>query len=81
MARGWESKSVEAQQEDAFRKAAIGAGRQITQDDRDREGRRRVMVLARARTADQLANATAPAQQEMLTRALADLDRVIDDLT
>jgi hypothetical protein len=80
MARGWESKSVESQQEETFRAASGGVASRISEGDRARESRRRVLLLARARTAADLAKAAAPAQREMLERALADLDRTIGEL-
>ena len=79
MARGWESKSVAAQQESNDR--ADGGGSKGSSDDRDRESKRNVMLLSRARTAADLARAAAPAQREMLERALADLDRMIGELS
>ncbi len=75
MARGWESKSVESQQDEAAR----GGGgdrknRPLSEEERERHQRRKALELARARTAADLRRAAAPAQQEMLRRALADLD-------
>lgn len=80
MARGWESKSVEAQQDEAQRGSHRTAGAPLSAEARIRQARRRVLLLARARTAWDLTQATAPAQRVMLERALADLDRAIEEL-
>jgi hypothetical protein len=69
MARGWESKSVEDQQQEAERRRAANRIRESSATDR-----RRTVELARAQTASQLALARTPQQREALARALADLD-------
>ncbi len=78
MARGWESKSIEAQQEEAGRakKAAPPVSRAV----RARRERRRTLELARARAADDLSRATAPAHRRMLEQALAALDEQLNGL-
>lgn len=81
MARGWESKAVESQQAEAEHRASVQRAGVVSADERNREARRKVLVLARARTAGDLASAAAPAQRDMLKRALADLDRAIDELS
>lgn len=68
MARGWESKAVESQQDDA--RGAKGRGRPTPQVD----PARRTLELARARVLADLERATHPAHRRMLERALADLD-------
>ena len=71
MARGFESKDVEFQQEEAQRAKAIG--RAPTADERDALVRRRTLELALARAeADRLA-ATSSAHRQMLDRAIAAL--------
>jgi hypothetical protein len=84
MARGWESKSVESQQDEAGKGTpapkAKGKDEPLTAEERDTELKRRVLQLARARTEADLKKATAPAQREMLERALEDLDRTIGAL-
>jgi hypothetical protein len=79
MARGWESKSVEAQQEEAGREGAVKPAGPST-ESLERATRREVLLLARSRTARDLKKASTPAQQTMLTRALEDLDRTISEL-
>lgn len=81
MARGWESKAVEAQQAESARRESVQRAGVVSAEERNREARRKVLVLARARTAGDLARAAAPAQRDMLKRALADLDRAIDELS
>jgi hypothetical protein len=72
MARGFESKSVEFQQEEAQRgktaKAALSADEIVTHE------RRLGLELARSRAAADLSRATAPAHRRMLEEALATLD-------
>ena len=83
MARGWESKSVDAQQEEHRLEQHVEAGekRLAAVEDRGRESKRSVLMLAKARTVADLEKAGAPAQREMLERALADLDRMIGELS
>jgi len=80
MARGWESKSIEAQQDAAAKRYGAKKGHTLSVEDRERLRRRRVLELARLRAAADLERATAPAQRTMLERALADLDREIEGL-
>ena len=74
MARGFESKSVEYQQEEAQRNRQHRKDRPLSEEERARIQRRRTLELARARTAADLGRAAAPAQQQMLRRALAALE-------
>lgn len=74
MARGWESKSVEQQQEERSeqRKDArpfVSAEQQ--EHNRKREG----LALSRKHLTQQLAAASNPRHRQMLEQALADLDR------
>src|SRR5262245_10305198 len=78
VARGWESKSVEAQQEDAVRKAARGPA--PTETELALRERRRALELARTRAGNDLARASAPAHRKMLESAIAALDRQIAEL-
>lgn len=74
MARGWESKAVEAQQESARETDAGKKHRPLSEEERVRIQRRRTLELARARTAADFARASTPAQREMLQRAIDALD-------
>lgn len=75
MARGWESKSVEAQQ-DAVVNAPTRAP-QITAEETRRRAERASLSLARTRALADLQNACRPAHRSMLEQAIADLDRRI----
>jgi hypothetical protein len=73
MARGFESKSVAAQQEEA----EAGSARSPGGDDGARLARRRGLELSRADVERRLAEARAEPHREMLRRALAALDEEI----
>ena len=64
MARGWESKSVESQQDDA--RANSQLRRELTPDERTQVERRRTLELAMARTQAELLAACHPAHRDML---------------
>ncbi len=74
MARGWESKSIESQQQDATAKSRE-AGEPLSPARRAALDRRRTLELARARTLSDLDACTSPAHRAMLEQAL----RAIDD--
>ena len=74
MARGFDSKSVESQQEDAARSRQERNERPLSEEERARHQRRQTLELARARTAADLARAAWPAQRRMLEQALAALE-------
>ena len=77
MARGWESKSVESQQEESFRESAQRDLQEISPEDRARRERLASLELSRARTLDQLERANGPAHRTMLKRTLLALERDI----
>ena len=72
MARGWESKSVEAQQAD--QPASRPAAPAMSPEARVRQDRQRAAALALARVRDELSRATRPAHRAMLERAAAALE-------
>ena len=78
MARGFESKSVEQQQEEARRDYTP----QSTLTAEQIEGRRKRdgLILSRKNIEARLAVATVPAHREMLEKAMADLNRQIAEL-
>jgi hypothetical protein len=79
MARGFESKSVEAQQEEAARgRKRIGPN--LSPEEKAVEERRRVLELTRARARDDLSRAIAPVHKRMLEQAIAALDQQLQDL-
>ena len=73
MARGWESKSVEAQQEARERDSANRAAN-VDPDEAARLERRKTIELTRARALADLAKATSPAHRQMLEAAIRALD-------
>lgn len=81
VARGWESKAVEDQMNEA---AARPGARETPYDNspaaRERMERLKALELSRARTLEQLSLATHGRHREMLGRTLAALEREIRDL-
>jgi hypothetical protein len=73
VARGWESKHVEAQQE-AVNTAAAPAT-PLSPAEIERRTRRATLMLARTRALADLQHACAPAHRGMLEQAIAELDR------
>jgi len=78
MARGWESKHVESQQEEAERQRSRGPV--LTPEEQARRARRNALELARARAAADLERATARAHRSMLEAAIEALDKQIGEL-
>jgi len=73
VARGWESKSVESQQEAAAAKPSAAAP--FSAEEAQRRAERATLMLARTRALADLQQACAPAHRAMLEQAIADLDR------
>jgi hypothetical protein len=81
VARGWESKSVEAQQEEKSARASERRETQpLTPEERERRERLATLELSRTRTLDQLERATGQAHRAMLKRTLLALEREIAEL-
>jgi len=78
MARGWESKAVEAQQQDI--ESAKPPAPKITAEEAARRSERMTLQLARTRALADLQHACAPAHRAMLEQAIADLDQRIASL-
>jgi hypothetical protein len=77
MARGWESKSVEAQQES--REAPSGVSQPaLTPEEAERHRRRRLVTLALASAEAELRRATAPAHRRMLEAGVATLRQQLE---
>ena len=72
MARGWESKAVEQQQEEAASNKSARAPKSA--EEIAEEKRRQSIELSRQRILQQLQVACNPRHREMLERALAGLD-------
>ncbi len=79
MARGWESKAIESQQDDAAARKAIKPAR--TAEQREQSQRRLTLELSRARLAADLERASAAPHRQMLERALADIAAQLDTLS
>ncbi len=73
MARGWESKSVEAQQSEAAEKSSERRPR-LTVEAAARERERETLRLARQRVLQQLERAQNPRHRSLLQNELAALD-------
>ena len=82
MARGWESKDVEAQVVDSneSKKAPSGRGEKSPAQQL-REVAIKDLQLSRVRIANDLANATHPNHRKSLEAALAHLDQKIAELS
>ncbi len=72
MARGWESKSIESQQQDRAEPARIT--RELSASEREALERRRGLELARARTLADLEVSRSPHHRSMLQQALRTID-------
>jgi hypothetical protein len=84
MARGWESKAVADQLEEAEERARRAEGRkdiETSPEVRARRERLESLKLSRARTLEQLDRAVKPAHREMLRRTLRALEREMDELS
>jgi len=79
VARGWESKSVEQQQDEA-----ASASRKVhpilTSEELARQGEKQGLMLSRRRIVQQLEAARSPRHREMLQAALLDLDAKLSRL-
>lgn len=78
MARGFDSKSVEAQQEEAQRPRSLRPP--MTAEEKDRATRREGLELAMAETQAQMGAACQPAHREMLKLRLAAIQAQIEGL-
>jgi hypothetical protein len=72
MARGWESKAVEAQQDAASERRPRGDA--MSADEQARAAQRARLMLARTRAIADLQRACVSAHRAMLEQAIADLD-------
>jgi hypothetical protein len=77
MARGWESKSVEAQQAEASASKDHSLRKQLTAEEAARARQSDLLELARKRALQQLEQSSNPLQRKMLEAAIADLDQRI----
>ena len=75
MARGWESKNIESQMEEA--RQPQEKRREMTPDERARVQEIEALRLSRRRVLQELERATAERHRAMLEKALDDLDQKI----
>jgi hypothetical protein len=80
MARGWESKSVEAQMEESSSSKASGAKPGLTEAEAQAKLKRADLQLSRRRVVEQLEQSTNERYSTMLRSALAELDAQIAGL-
>ena len=73
VARGWESKSVELQQDDA--RSAGAPKNRLTRKQREAESRREGLMLSRRRILGQIQSSQNPRYRKTLEQALASLDQ------
>ena len=76
MARGFESKSVESQQEEALKPRDERPA--LTPEERDRVQKHRAIELALAAKRVELANATSEAHRAYIQRAISDLEQTLN---
>ena len=79
MARGWESKSVEAQME-AAAEAPSAAKPALSPQDAEKARQRQNLLLARTRVQSSLERCQNERYRQMLETALADLNSRLDGL-
>jgi hypothetical protein len=80
MARGWESKSVEDQIEEARRSQDAYEGRAQTPEERARERKVESLKLERSRLTEQLKRARSEAHQRMIRQSLEAIEEEIATL-
>jgi len=81
MARGWESKFVEDQVQESETKNVKGNKRQRTASQLETHRRREVLLLSRTRVERELQSSQNPKYRDQLSRALADLDAQLAELS
>ena len=79
MARGWESKAVEAQVEMAEARATSNKA-QLTAEELEKSRQRESLLLSRSRVLQDLERSSNPRYRKMLTDALAHLDAKLAQL-
>ena len=79
MARGWESKSVEAQIDVADSARAV-TGNRLTPEALEQIRRKESLTLSRTRVVREMESAQNPRYRAVLSKALADLDAQLNNL-
>jgi hypothetical protein len=78
VARGWESKSIEQQQDDA--RSAQSPGLSLTPAQRDAENRKQGLKLSRSRVLEQIQAAGNPRYRKILEQALSEIEEQLSRL-
>lgn len=81
MARGWESKSVEDQMEEARRSQDSREGPVESPEEKDRQRKIEGLRLERSRLAEQLERARSEAHRRMIQQSLKAIEKEIDALS
>jgi hypothetical protein len=79
VARGWESKSIEAQQAEAAEQSTSQRPK-MTADEAERQRTKTGLLLSRKRVLQQLEASQNPRHRQMLENALAELDAKLGKL-
>jgi hypothetical protein len=80
MARGWESKSVEAQIDMAEDRSAALRAQAVSRETLDLQCKRESLLMSRTRVVRDLENAQNPRYRAVLNKALAELDAQLSTL-
>jgi hypothetical protein len=80
MARGWESKSVEAQIDMAEERRARTTAHKLTSEALDILRKRESLLSSRTRVVREIENAANPRYKAVLAKALANLDAQLSNL-
>ena len=80
MARGWESKSIEQQQEERLAQRNT-AHAPLSAEDQQRNRKREGLLLSRERLSQQLKKASNSRHRQMLEQAIAEVDRQLASIT
>lgn len=81
MARGWESKSVEDQMEEAQRSQGVTDGQIRTPEERERRRKVESLKLERSRLAEQLERARSETHRRMIQQSLNAIEAEIAALS
>jgi len=74
MAKGWESKSVQAQMESKAEEAIGSEHKRLTPAEAEAQRKKQNLLLSRAQVSRSIEQSQNPRYREMLESALADLD-------
>lgn len=80
MARGWESKSVEDQMDEAERTRRVAAKPSLTPEESERQAKKEGLLLSRTRTLNALQGSCDARYRALLERTLAHIDQELASL-